>query len=97
MPRNGAIIFGDLEGKLSALRIECAMCTRAGRYWIARNNCGPIIPRPDTIPSAPGARSLATEGSSPGMKTVVAARKATSCGGRRLSGRSRTAPFSFER
>ena len=36
MPRDGAIIFGDLEGKLSALRIECATCTRAGQYWIAR-------------------------------------------------------------
>jgi len=36
MPRDGAIIFGDLDGKLSALRIECATCTRAGQYWIAR-------------------------------------------------------------
>ena len=36
MPRVGAIRFGDLEGKLSALRIECATCTRAGQYWIAR-------------------------------------------------------------
>jgi hypothetical protein len=33
---DGAIIFGDLEGKLSALRVECATCTRAGQYWIAR-------------------------------------------------------------
>ena len=36
MPRDSAITFGDLEGKLSALRIECATCTRAGQYWIAR-------------------------------------------------------------
>jgi hypothetical protein len=36
MPRVGAIRFGDLEGKLSALRIECATCNRAGQYWIAR-------------------------------------------------------------
>ena len=36
MPRDGAIIFGDLDGKISALRVECATCTRAGQYWIAR-------------------------------------------------------------
>ena len=36
MPRVGAIRFGALEGKFSALRIECASCTRAGQYWIAR-------------------------------------------------------------
>ena len=36
MPRNGEVIFGDLEGKVSALRVECATCTRAGQYWIAR-------------------------------------------------------------
>ena len=36
MPRDDAIIFSDLIGKLSALRIECATCSRAGQYWIAR-------------------------------------------------------------
>jgi hypothetical protein len=34
--RDGAITFGDLEGKLGALRVECSTCTRAGQYWIAR-------------------------------------------------------------
>jgi hypothetical protein len=28
MPRDGAIIFGDLIGKLDVLRIECAKCGR---------------------------------------------------------------------
>jgi hypothetical protein len=32
MPRDGAIIFDDLIGKLDLLRIECAKCDRAGRY-----------------------------------------------------------------
>jgi hypothetical protein len=31
MPRDGAIIFGDLIGKLDVLRIECAKCGRSGR------------------------------------------------------------------
>jgi hypothetical protein len=34
MPRDGAIIFGDLTGKLGVLRIECAKCGRAGRYHL---------------------------------------------------------------
>lgn len=36
MPRDGAIIFGDLEGKLTALRVKCAKCGRAGRYRLCR-------------------------------------------------------------
>ena len=28
MPRDGAIIFGDLIGKLDVLRIECIECGR---------------------------------------------------------------------
>ncbi|HEX9322815.1 MAG TPA: hypothetical protein VF913_11930 [Xanthobacteraceae bacterium] len=32
IPRDGAIIFGDLIGKLDGLRIECAKCGRSGRY-----------------------------------------------------------------
>ena len=32
MPREGAIIFADLIGKLDMLRIECAKCGRSGRY-----------------------------------------------------------------
>jgi len=35
-PRDGAIIFGDLDGKLRTLRVERSTCTRAGQYWIAR-------------------------------------------------------------
>jgi hypothetical protein len=34
MPRDGAIIFGDLIGKLDVLRIECAKCGRSGRYHV---------------------------------------------------------------
>jgi hypothetical protein len=32
MPRDGAIIFNDLIGKLDVLRIECPKCGRSGRY-----------------------------------------------------------------
>jgi hypothetical protein len=36
MPRNGAIIFADLIGKLDMLRVTCAKCERAGRYRLDR-------------------------------------------------------------
>jgi hypothetical protein len=36
MPREGAIIFGDLVGKLDVLRIECDKCGRRGRYRLDR-------------------------------------------------------------
>jgi hypothetical protein len=36
MPRDGAIIFSDLIGKLDMLRIECAKCGRSGEYKLAR-------------------------------------------------------------
>ncbi len=32
MPRDGAIIFGDLTGKLDVVRVACDKCARAGRY-----------------------------------------------------------------
>jgi hypothetical protein len=32
MPRDGAIIFSDLIGKLDMLRVACDKCGRAGRY-----------------------------------------------------------------
>ena len=32
MPRDGAIIFSDLIGKLDVLRVACDKCGRAGRY-----------------------------------------------------------------
>ena len=36
MPRNGAIIFGDLIGKLDMLRVACDKCGRDGRYQLTR-------------------------------------------------------------
>jgi hypothetical protein len=36
MPRGGAIIFGDLVGKLDALEVACDKCGRKGRYAVAR-------------------------------------------------------------
>jgi hypothetical protein len=32
MPRDGAIIFSDLIGKLDVLRVACTKCEWAGRY-----------------------------------------------------------------
>jgi hypothetical protein len=32
MPRDGAITFRDLVGKLGVLNIECDKCDRRGRY-----------------------------------------------------------------
>jgi len=36
MPRDGAIIFRDLVGKLGVLNVECDKCGRRGRYMLAR-------------------------------------------------------------
>jgi hypothetical protein len=36
MPRDGAIVFGDLIGKLEVLRVTCEKCERDGRYILAR-------------------------------------------------------------
>jgi hypothetical protein len=36
MPRDGAILFGDLIGKLDVLNVACASCSRAGRYPLTR-------------------------------------------------------------
>ena len=36
MPRDGAIIFRDIVGKLDVLRVECAKCGRRGRYHLHR-------------------------------------------------------------
>jgi hypothetical protein len=30
------LIFGDLDGKLDLLRVECSKCDRAGRYRVAK-------------------------------------------------------------
>jgi hypothetical protein len=35
MPRDGAIIFSDLVGKLDMLHVECAKCGRSGQYRLA--------------------------------------------------------------
>jgi hypothetical protein len=35
MPRDGAIIFDDLIGKLDVLRVECPKGGRSGRYRLA--------------------------------------------------------------
>jgi hypothetical protein len=31
----GYLIFGDIEGKLDVLRVECTRCERKGRYSVA--------------------------------------------------------------
>ncbi len=36
MPRDGAIIFADLIGKLDLLRVACDNCRRDGRYGLNR-------------------------------------------------------------
>jgi hypothetical protein len=36
MPRDSAIIFNDLIGKLDALRVACTKCGRAGCYRLDR-------------------------------------------------------------
>ena len=36
MPRDGAIIFSDLIGKLDVLRVVCSKCQRSGQYQLRR-------------------------------------------------------------
>ena len=36
MPRDGAIIFSDLIGKLDVLRVSCEKCGRDGCYGLGR-------------------------------------------------------------
>jgi hypothetical protein len=36
MPREGAIIFRDVVGKLDVLRVECDKCGRSGQYRFDR-------------------------------------------------------------
>ena len=36
MPREGAIIFYDIVGKLDVLTVECDKCGRFGRYYVDR-------------------------------------------------------------
>jgi hypothetical protein len=35
MPRT-YLVFGDIEGKLDVLRVECTKCDRKGRYSVAK-------------------------------------------------------------
>jgi hypothetical protein len=35
MPRT-YLVFGDIEGKLGVLRVECTKCERKGRYSVAK-------------------------------------------------------------
>jgi hypothetical protein len=35
MPRS-YLVFGDIEGKLDVLRVECTKCDRKGRYSVAK-------------------------------------------------------------
>ena len=32
----GFLTFGDIEGKLDVLRVECTRCDRRGRYSVAK-------------------------------------------------------------
>ena len=36
MAPRGYLIFGDIEGKLDVLRVECTRCDRKGRYTVAK-------------------------------------------------------------
>jgi hypothetical protein len=36
MPRRAYLIFGDIEGRLDVLRVECTKCARKGRYSVRR-------------------------------------------------------------
>src|SRR5262245_58087006 len=36
MPQRAYLLFGDIEGKLDVLRVECAKCSRKGRYHVQR-------------------------------------------------------------
>ena len=36
MPRDGAIIFGVVAGKLDVITVECDKCGRFGRYHVNR-------------------------------------------------------------
>ena len=36
VPRDDAIVFGDIEAKLTMLRVKCSKCPRQGQYVLAR-------------------------------------------------------------
>jgi hypothetical protein len=51
MPRNGALTFGDLDGKLAVLRVACHKCDRSGQYPVANliERRGPDAKLPDLL------------------------------------------------
>ena len=54
MPRDGAIIFNDLIGKLDVLRVACEKCGRDGSYRLSglidkRGRDGKVIDRLDEL------------------------------------------------
>jgi hypothetical protein len=55
MPRDGAIIFGDLVGKLDVLKVACGKCGREGRYAVVAHFVVSIF----CVSVAVGAGSLA--------------------------------------
>src|SRR5262245_6257546 len=36
MPQRTYLVFGDIEGKLDTLRVECTKCPRKGRYRVRK-------------------------------------------------------------
>jgi hypothetical protein len=36
MPQRTYLVFGDIEGKLDVLRVECTKCERKGRYSVRK-------------------------------------------------------------
>ena len=36
MPQRTYVVFGDVEGKLDTLRVECTKCPRKGRYRVRK-------------------------------------------------------------
>jgi hypothetical protein len=36
VPARTYLIFGDIEGKLDVLRVQCTKCFRKGRYRVGR-------------------------------------------------------------
>ena len=48
MPR-GYLTFGDIEGKLDVLRVECTRCDRKGRYSVAKLIENPTQGKPDGV------------------------------------------------
>jgi hypothetical protein len=64
MPRS-YLIFGDIEGKLDVLRVECSKCGRKGRYQLHKliakyGRKGNLLARA-AMPSLPPSRVVDVE------------------------------------